>query len=180
MPWTGWLSRPAAPSASAGSKRIIVSFGDAPAHDPVCAAISGLAVDITEATVTAKLTAEKITVLAISDSAAGLDGDPTVGATNYVAACGAPGGSAGQATRITAATGGLIALSIDPDSIVNTIIDLVKTAVSTINDLSLVAAGATAPFVTSIDPAGGFGPLESDKEHVWIQSPLQRCGAVQG
>ena len=37
----------------AGSKRIIIYFGDAPGHDPVCAGVSGLAGDITEASVIA-------------------------------------------------------------------------------------------------------------------------------
>src|SRR6185436_7641637 len=47
-----------------GSKRIIVWFGDAPGHDPICTAVSG-APPITEASATAKLVAEGITVLAI-------------------------------------------------------------------------------------------------------------------
>src|SRR5262249_2867156 len=43
----------------AGSQRIIVWFGDAPGHDPVCKAISGEPADVTEASVTAELIAQK-------------------------------------------------------------------------------------------------------------------------
>ena len=42
------------------SKRIIVWFGDAPGHDPVCSAIAGTAANITEGSVTTKLVGEKI------------------------------------------------------------------------------------------------------------------------
>src|SRR5439155_3521526 len=48
------------------SKRILVWFGDAPGHDPICAAISGLGADVTEATATAALAAAGITVVAVS------------------------------------------------------------------------------------------------------------------
>ena len=149
----------------AGSKRIVVWFGDAPGHDPVCAAISGLPIDITQATVTAKLVAENIVVLAISVGNIGLDADPAPLSTDYVAACGAPGGAAGQGTAIATATGGQFVAGINPANIVNTIIDLVKAAVSTINNVNLVPGGGTTPFVTSITPAGGYGPLQTDHEN---------------
>ena len=89
------------------ARRIIVWFGDAPGHDPVCAAISGEAADVTEASATAELQAAPAIVVAVSTTtgpAAALDDDPVAGANDY-GACGAPGGIAGQATRITAATG---------------------------------------------------------------------------
>ncbi len=56
-----------------GSKRIIVWFGDAPAHDPICASVSGLPYDITESSVIAKLKAMNIAVNAISVGSNGLD-----------------------------------------------------------------------------------------------------------
>jgi hypothetical protein len=155
-PPIGWRS---------GAKRIVVWFGDAPGHDPVCAAISGQPADITQATVTAKLVAEQITVLAISVSNPGLDADPVPLSNDYLAACGAPGGAAGQGTAIATATGGQFVGGIDPGSIVTTIINLVTAAVSTINNVNLIPAGATTPFVTSITPAGGYGPLVTDREH---------------
>jgi hypothetical protein len=150
----------------AGAKRIIVWFGDVPGHDPICAAISGAAAAITEATVTANLTGENITVIAISTANPGLDGDPTAGAVDYTAACGPPAGTPGQGTRLAAATGGTFVTGINPTNIVNTIIGLVSAAVSSINNVRLVPSASIAPFVASITPAGGYGPLQGDREHV--------------
>ena len=110
----------------AGAKRIIVWFGDAPGHDPICIAISGLGSAITEASVTAKLVAEQMVVLAISTATPGLDADPMPFSTDYTSTCGAPGGAAGQATRLAAATAGAFVTGINPTNIVNTIISLVK------------------------------------------------------
>ncbi|MGH9722486.1 MAG: hypothetical protein ACRD8O_19930 [Bryobacteraceae bacterium] len=148
-----------------GSKRIIVWFGDAAGHDPVCARISGEPADVTEASVTAELVNEKIAVLAISTNIPGLDDDPKHGAFDYGSTCGAPGGSAGQATRIANATGGRFVTGANPANIAQTIIDLVRGAVTGINNVKLVPTGATTPFVTSISPPGGYGPLAGDKEH---------------
>jgi len=149
------------------AKRIIVWFGDAPGHDPVCAAISGLGSDIAETSATTKLVAQDISVIAISTDTGvpgALDGDPTVG-SDYVSACGPAGGSPGQATRIANATGGKHVIGIDQTTIVQTIIDLVSSAAPTINNLNLVPVGDTAPFVVSITPAGGYGPLSGDVDH---------------
>jgi hypothetical protein len=107
----------------------------------------------------------------------GLDADPTPISTDYVAACGPPGGAAGQATRIAGATGGKAVSGINPTTIVDTIIDLVKAAVSTINNLTLVPAGAITPFVTAITPTGGYGPLQTNKEHQ-LQFQVRFTGVV--
>ncbi len=148
----------------AGVKRIVVWFGDAASHDPICPAASGLAQPITEASVTAKLVAEGIAVLAISTANPGLDNDPAFDASGYTAKCGPPGGTAGQGTRIANATGGQFVTLVG--NIVNTIIDLVSSAVGSIQNVSLVPSPAVAPFVTAISPAGGYGPLSGDREHV--------------
>ena len=153
----------------AGAKRIIVWFGDAPGHDPVCAAISGLPYNIDEASATAKLVAQNISVIAISTTTGttnALDGDPAAGAGDYTAACGPVGGSSGQATRIANATNGKHVIGIDETTIVNTIISLVSSAATTINNVNLVPTGGTVPFVVSISPPGGYGPLSGDKDHV--------------
>jgi hypothetical protein len=147
-----------------GSKRIIVWFGDAPGHDPVCAAASGAPFDVTEASATANLFAQNITVLAISTATPGLDDDPKAGESGYDAVCGPPGGTPGQATRITTATNGAFVTGINPGNIVNTIINLVKSAVGGYNNVNLVPSGSIVPFVSSIDPPGGFGPLPGDKD----------------
>lgn len=148
----------------AGSKRIIAWFGDAPGHDPICTAVSG-APAISEATATAKLAAQNITVLAISTASPGLDGDPKVGATGYVAQCGPPGGMPGQGTRIATNTGGTFVTGINAGNIVNTIINLVTGAVSGIQNVKLRPSTSIVPFVASISPAGGYGPLAADQDH---------------
>ena len=132
--------------------RIVVWFGDAPAHDPVCAAISGLGYDIDEASVTAKLVGTEITVVAISTTTgfpSALDDDPTSGATDYVAACGAPGGSSGQATRIAAATSGAHLTGVAPADIADAITDGIEAITL---DITAQAVGCD-PLVISWDPA---------------------------
>jgi len=150
----------------AGAKRIIVWFGDAPGHDPICTGVSGSGSAITEASVTAKLVAEQMVVLAISTANPGLNNDPVPISTDYTGTCGAPGGTAGQATRLAAATGGAFVTGINPANIVNTIINLVTAAVSSINSVKLVPSATIAPFIVSITPATGYGPLSGDAEHV--------------
>ena len=149
-----------------GSKRIIVWFGDAPGHDPICTAVSGAPAAVTEAGATAKLAAEGIAVLAISTATPGLDADPKTDATGYVAQCGAPGGLPGQGTRIATATGGAFVTGINAGNIVNTIISLVKGAVGGIQNVKLVPSPSVAPFVVSITPAAGYGPLAGDEDHI--------------
>ena len=109
----------------AESSRIIVWFGDAPGHDPVCDEISGDAGhDLTEASVTAELVAEEIRVIAISTTTgfpAALDDDPTVAAGSYAGTC-AIGGTAGQATRIAAATDGMHLTGVAPGDIADAIL----------------------------------------------------------
>jgi hypothetical protein len=152
----------------ADSKRIIVWFGDWPGHDPVCQAISGLAYDITETSATNKLVAENISVIAISTitgAPAGLDDDPTSSVYDYSGIC-TINGNPNQATRIATATGGVHEAGIDAGNIVAKIIKLVESIVTKINNLNLVPNGAIVPFVTSIAPPGGYGPLPGDESHV--------------
>lgn len=145
------------------SKRIVVWFGDAPSHDPICAAISSLPYDINEGSVTAKLAAANITVLAISTSTPGLDAAPPTNG-DYDPYCGPQTGTAGQATRIANATGGQVVFGINATTIVNTIINLVQTAINTINSVSLVPTGGIIPYVTSISPAS-YGPLDGNVDN---------------
>lgn len=103
--------------------KIVVWFGDAPAHDPVPMAATGLGYDITEATVTADLVAAGIKVIAISwDSGdpspyrLGLDDDPNVGGGDYAVAYGTvEDGTSGQASRIATATGGAYLFAATPE-----------------------------------------------------------------
>ena len=108
---------------------IIVWIGDAPAHDPICTAISGTGVDITQATVTADLVAAGITVIAISDTTAffaqGLNDDPTISAFDYVGSC-AILGVVGQGTAIATATGGSHSVAIGPAAVTAAIIAAIE------------------------------------------------------
>jgi len=149
------------------ARRILVWFGDAPGHDPIPTALTGLGADITEATATADLVAAGIAVVAVSTTTGfttALDDDPNSSAFDYAPSV--PAGAAGQATRITAATpGGSHTTGINPGDIVTTLSDLIAAAVSSIGSVSLVPTGDTAQFVESIAPAS-YGPLPGDEEHV--------------
>lgn len=111
--------------------KIVVWFGDSPAHDPVPTAATGLGYDITEATVTADLVAAGIKVIAISwDSGdpspyrLGLDDDPNVAGGDYATAYGiVEDGAAGQASRIAAATGGAYLFAATPEEAVAAILE---------------------------------------------------------
>lgn len=159
-------------------------MGDAPGHDPICAAASGLGYDITEASVTAKLAGGGYTVLAISLNdgsgyANGLDDDPTnlQGPLNPAyTACGAPGGTPGQAARITAATGGIVVNSVDPSAIVSNIIFQLQNLL-TINNVHLQPVGPIAPFVTSITPPS-YGPLPGNVQNV-LTFEVNFSGAIE-
>ncbi len=147
------------------SKRILVWFGDAPGHDPVCAAISGAGADVTEGTATDALKTAQITVVAISTdtgTAGALDGDPTLENFDY-AVC-TIGGSPGQATRITGQTGGSHTTGVDATTMIATLISLISAAVHSINHLVLQPTGAIAPFVTSITPPS-YDSLAGDVDH---------------
>ncbi len=146
------------------AKRIIVWFGDAPGHDPICRAISGIDVDITEESVRTRLAEEDITVIAISVNGNGLDGDPRTAGRAYHELC-SIGGQPGQATRIAEATGGKHVTGIQTDQIVATIIELVEAAIRDVGEVKLVPSPAIAPFVEAISPAS-FTDLAGEEEHV--------------
>ncbi len=156
----------------ADSRRIIVWFGDAAGHDAVCKAISGLSYDITEASVTAKLVAQKLKVLALSltinpRSPEGLDDEPKLAPNDngYQEFCGDAGGTKGQGTRIAKATGGKLVQGVSAETIVETIKTELAAQITAIGNVSLVASGATAPFVQAIAPSAGHGPLSRDQDH---------------
>ena len=110
----------------AGSTKIVVWFGDAPAHDPVPMSFTSLSYNITEATVTAALVAAGIRVIAISANASGwyypevLDDDPTKSASDYPLP---RDGTSGQATRIAAATGGVHLFAPTPEDAVAAVLE---------------------------------------------------------
>lgn len=112
---------------------LLVWFGDAPGHDPICPAIVGdgtvITSDITEATTTAALDGANIIVVPISTPQSGfpdgLNDDPTMGTIDYHADCGTPvGGTAGQATNIATATRGFHTVALN-DALVDTIVNVI-------------------------------------------------------
>jgi hypothetical protein len=56
---------------------------------------------------------------------------------------------------------------VNAATISNTIIAMVTAATNLFNNIHLAAAGATAPFVTSITPAAGYGPVDN-KGHDYV------------
>ncbi len=159
-----------------GSQRILVWFGDAPGHDPICApqfvpkTISEMiAASLTVENVKTALSTtglnHPIKVLAVSTNTGypnGLDDTPTQGSYPCANA-----GTAGQGTRIATATGGSYTAGVNAAMISSTIITLVTAATNLFNNITLVPAGGTAPFVTSITPAGGYGPVDN-KGHDYV------------
>jgi hypothetical protein len=134
----------------ADSSKIVVWFGDAPGHDPVCNAVSG-APDVTEASVTAALVAAGIKVVAVSVTTGapdGLNGDPVASSFDY-GACGAPGGTAGQAHRIAAATGGQSFGDVPPGEVAGKILEGLTALPVTVKPSATCDAGLSASF----DPA---------------------------
>jgi hypothetical protein len=133
----------------ADSSRIVVWFGDAPGHDPVCGAISGEAASVTEASVTAELAAAKVKVIAVSTTTGtpgGLNADPRPLSSDYNAACGAPGGSAGQAGRIAAATGGKAFSDVPPGEVADTILAGLTALPVTVTPVPTCDAGLSVSF----------------------------------
>ena len=153
-----------------GALKFIVWFGDAPGHEPICGPVWGGGFDITRATVITALTSvttpqqpNGIAVLAISvTGGSGLDAASSGGYP------GCPSnGLASQATDITTATDGSLSVGINPSDVANAILNALINAIQ-IQNVNLVPSGAIAPFVTSITPAGGYGPLDPTKPHTLV------------
>ena len=160
-----------------GAKRILVTFADAPAHDPVCSAITAqvagheVGYDITEASVISQFNAAGITFVGVSTLTGIGSMDATQsGAGNYSSACGpdiSPESRAGgQATRIAEATGGVHILGVDSASVVEVISEEISIAISTILELSLSPAGDIVPFVAGITPESE-GPINTEEDSTW-------------
>lgn len=108
-----------------GSERILIWFGDAPGHDPRLGS--------TEASATAALVGAGIAVQAVS-TGGNLD-------------------STGQATRISAATGGAYFSSVSTSSLVATITAAISTAVASYTTVGLDLSGVPAGVTVTSSPA---------------------------
>jgi hypothetical protein len=149
------------------AKRIIVWFGDSPAHDPICAPIVGLfespAVVVDEASVIAELQAagqDGTTVIAISTPFSlqipdALNNDPlgpgNILALDYINLGCPQTGTAGQADRITAATAGISIQISTPQAIVDAILDAIESVLSEVT-IEAVPFGEIADFVNLVTP----------------------------
>lgn len=166
----------------AGATKFIVWFGDAPGHEPICAAVWGGLGNITRSSVIQDLKAvtaphqpNGIAVLAIS-----VTGGPGLDAASTDGYPGCPSnGLTGQATDITTATGGSLSVGVNPAAVAATILTALIKAIQ-IQNVNLAPSGAIAPFVTSITPAGGYGPLDPTQEHklvfdVFFERGSERC-----
>jgi len=141
----------AAPAWRTGSQRIIVWFGDYPGHDTASEpAYPGTS----EAAATAALVASNITVEAISAGSPGLNA--AYGVT-----------PAGQAGRITAATGGTYFASFG-SSVADTIIGAIETALSTYSNVSLdVSEALLAGVGVSVAPVSYAGSYDRSTERTF-------------
>lgn len=135
-----------------GSSRILVWFGDAPGHDPIPSDFTMYG-ELTEADVTAALVAAGIRVIAISTDTGlplGLDDDPVPYAFDYqdVVPGYVPGGTAGQATRIAAATGGIVMTGVNAEDIV----DVIMTSIVSLPVNVSMASDASWPLEVTFMP----------------------------
>ena len=160
-----------------GAKRIILYFGDAPGHDPVCQAISGLSYDVTEAGLISDLQSAGpggTTVIAIS---AGTGLNDAGSSDDYTGACGNSSFIAGQADRITAATGGLVVVIGNSAEVTDAILDAIDAVLSLV-EVSLVPTGEIAQHVSSIQPASQSVTLPNDPtETVCVDFVVEFLGA---
>jgi hypothetical protein len=155
-----------------GSSKIIVWFGDAPGHDPVCSAISGEPTDVTEASVTSELKAAGIKVIAISVTSGfpkGLDDDPAAFSSDY-GVCGASGGTEGQATRITTATGGAFFSDVAPDEVKNKILEGVTALPATVTAQTTCDPGLSLAFAPTLPQTVNSGEALTLSETVKVAS----------
>ncbi len=161
----------------ADSTKIVVWFGDAPAHDPVCSAISGLGYDIDEASLIAKLVANEIRVVAISTLSGfygdGLDDDPTYSASDYTGFC-AINGTSGQATRIAAATGGVHLTDVAPEDISDAILEGLSNLPAEVE----LESNCTAPISTSFTPP--MVTVTSGDDAFFAETIMVEAGAAGG
>ncbi len=167
------LERLASTSNPAGfnpnTPSVIVYIGDAPAHDPVCEAVHGVAGlgAITEQSVIAALLAEGgagISVVANSIDGAGLDADPNgFGPSDYddgtAPDCTPVGGDAGQATRITSATGGSFHVDANSATLASAVLAAIDGRPAEFSYQVLVPAGFAGTLTTSTGATVPVGVL---------------------
>lgn len=168
----------------ADAEKIVVWFGDAPGHDPVCDAWTGDG-DVTEGSVVFDLRAGDMSVVAISTVTGrehGLDDDPTRSTWAYDGIC-PKGGRAGQATRIADQTGGVHVAGADGGNIADIIADQVQANLRRIDRIELAARGDVAPFFeggTVVSGDGVVGPARFALDARWTGDRCEEPGPHHG
>ena len=158
------LDRISEPSSVVGwrtnTTKIVILIGDYPAHNPICASVSGLAYDITLDHVITKLQNENIRVLGLSVGANMLDS----ASTDSYNAC--PGFiSAGDATRYTTETNGQLISGVNVSNLSTAIVNIINSSLNIIRNVSLVPSGAIRSFICSINPSHGYSNLDASVPH---------------
>ncbi|MCB9899358.1 MAG: VWA domain-containing protein [Planctomycetes bacterium] len=145
-----------------GSKRIVVLFGDSPAHDPICdtfmAFVGEPGVTLTESSVTAELIdagpfgGTTVVMIGVPTGyVQALNDDPLLSAEDYTVLLCAQDGTPGQADRIAAATAGLSSDITDPAQITNEILTTIEMILNQV-EVKVVADGDIDVFVSDIQP----------------------------
>jgi hypothetical protein len=153
----------------AGSVRVIVYFGDAPGHDPICPAINPFNYLITETSVIDDLKNFGdwgTNVIAVS-SGNNLN-SPFTSDTSYTSTCGSSSGVAGQADRITAATDGVVQTIGSSTQITATILSAIDTVLS----------GAKPLPYGSLDPNVVHEPLSNSSAFSVLASNMGHAAVV--
>jgi hypothetical protein len=143
------------------AKRIILWFGDSPAHDPICSIFNGFGIPtfpIDEALVKASLANAGpggTAVIAISTPTSqlfpqALNDNPKAASQDYAVFC-SIGGDVGQADHIAVATGGINTSVTDPPQVVTAILDTVNALLVTA-DVACEGIGKIMPFIKTITP----------------------------
>lgn len=162
------------------AKRIIVWFGDSPAHDPICGPLLQLygepPVDLTEAVLISELQGAGpfggTTVIAISTPFSvlipdALNNDPLgpggIFGIDYTELGCPQNGVAGQADRIAGATAGISITIPTPREIVDVILDSIDSILTEVT-VTAVPFGDIAPFVDVITPPEFVVQLPQDEE----------------
>lgn len=168
----------------AGATKIVVQFGDAPAHDPVPAAATGLGFDLTEAAVTTALQTAGIHVILVSSPTGypnALDDDPNVGGGDYASFYGiVENGSPGQASRIAAATGGSHLIAATPDEVSGLILDALTNLPTDVWPTVVADPGLSVTFEPAVRYGVVSGSTVSFEETITIDPdfPCGTYGAV--
>lgn len=144
------------------AKRIVLMFGDSPAHDPICetfmAFVGEPGVTLTELSVTEELLDAGpfggTTVIGIGVPTGYVDAlndDPLLSAEDYTLLNCAQNGTPGQADRMANATAGISTDITDPAQITDEIIDTIESILSEV-EVVVQAEGEIDVFVTDIQP----------------------------